>query len=377
MKFLLIGSLSFFPVSCKGNEGEMNIQKSLIKLKENGIFEPKNHSGFFEHYNMYTCGNESIENFPYISELYIEFTKNRNISPRRNSKIIIDKSVERSCLVKACIKSFLEKGANPNLKAYNGETALNSASKNGDLEVVQLLLDHKADINVKNNEGLTALSVAAQKGNIKTIQLLLENGANPNVKNDDGSTPLFIAIRESDIQIVRLLLSHKADPNVRDQKGVTPLCIAVVGNGNPITKFRSDHKDGIRLSDLAYVARAGDPEIVQLLLINKANPNVSLQTSQGDSGITPLILAVQLGNSETIKSLLEYKGNPNVSVNILENENLTPLHLAVERQSAEIIQLLLHHKADPNSKDAEGKTPLDWAKQKGCPPIIIELLSGN
>ena len=47
---------------------------------------------------------------------------------------------------------------------------------------------------------------ATRNGDIQRVQELLENGANPNVKDYDGSTPLTIAVSRQDIKIVRLLL---------------------------------------------------------------------------------------------------------------------------------------------------------------------------
>lgn len=51
------------------------------------------------------------------------------------------------------------------------------------------------------------------------------------------------------------------------------------------------------------------------------------------------------------------KADVNVKLNLS-----TPLHLAVKKNLTEETELLLAAKADVNAKDAEGKTPFDYAE---------------
>ena len=57
---------------------------------------------------------------------------------------------------------LIESGANINLRARNGETALMIAISQGDnaLPLVHSLLEHGADLTIQNNSGSTALDYA-------------------------------------------------------------------------------------------------------------------------------------------------------------------------------------------------------------------------
>ncbi len=67
--------------------------------------------------------------------------------------------------------------ANINKKDRDGQTALMHASKNGYLDIVQLLLANEADVNTENNNGKTALFYATWKKHNNVAKALLDNGA--------------------------------------------------------------------------------------------------------------------------------------------------------------------------------------------------------
>lgn len=66
--------------------------------------------------------------------------------------------------------------------------ALISASREGNLRVVDLLLNYNSDVNFKDGNGSTALHQAANSGHVDVIKLLLKRGANPLMKDEYGET---------------------------------------------------------------------------------------------------------------------------------------------------------------------------------------------
>jgi ankyrin repeat protein len=64
--------------------------------------------------------------------------------------------------------------ADINKKDRDGQTALMHASKNGYLDIVQLLLANEADVNTENNNGKTALFYATWKKHNNVAKALLE-----------------------------------------------------------------------------------------------------------------------------------------------------------------------------------------------------------
>ncbi len=67
------------------------------------------------------------------------------------------------------------------------------AVENNDIRLVQKLLDSGVDINIISNDGDTALNYASVNGNLEIVRLLLKNRADPNIQNDFGWTALMIA----------------------------------------------------------------------------------------------------------------------------------------------------------------------------------------
>jgi ankyrin repeat protein len=92
---------------------------------------------------------------------------------------------------------------------------LHVASSNGQLRIVQWLLNTGLDIN--NRSGLakgTALCEAADAGNADIVRLLLDEGAELDVSEPEGN-PLFAAIQEGSLEIVQMLLEHGIDASIK------------------------------------------------------------------------------------------------------------------------------------------------------------------
>jgi len=116
---------------------------------------------------------------------------------------------------------LLSHGALVDGRDENGETCLQTAVTNHDLERVKLLIEHGANVNVPDNEGATPLFRCES---IEIARLLIARGARVNVADKNGITPLHLAaFQTSQIDIARLLIAHGADVNARDTDGNTPL----------------------------------------------------------------------------------------------------------------------------------------------------------
>src|SRR5262249_23728343 len=100
-----------------------------------------------------------------------------------------------------------------------GGTPLHVATATGDQPLVELLLANKANVNAVNKNGQTPLHSAVSSGRAGIATVLLAAGANVNAKtlgspNRDW-TPLAFAIPQGHKDVVELLLKNRADPNVR------------------------------------------------------------------------------------------------------------------------------------------------------------------
>jgi ankyrin repeat protein len=69
-----------------------------------------------------------------------------------------------------------------------GDTALHHAARNGDLEIVKILVSRGANVNVFSDDRQFPLYCAAGHGHLETTKFLVENGADLQAQMKDGKT---------------------------------------------------------------------------------------------------------------------------------------------------------------------------------------------
>ncbi len=123
-----------------------------------------------------------------------------------------------------------------NLQDFEGSTALMSAVRSGDEELVKLILEQEVDVNIQEHQwgpgGHTALHVAVREEQDRIVEILLtarDIDVNLFVEGPDYETPqtaLMMAVDGGNIGIVRLLLaSREIDVNI-SRDGQNALSIA-------------------------------------------------------------------------------------------------------------------------------------------------------
>lgn len=100
-----------------------------------------------------------------------------------------------------------------------GSTPLFTATEEGHLEVVELLVRHGADVNRSpqgqiardlHNENQTPLLIACLRNHEAIIRFLIESGANVNVTSERGSSPFLAICQHNNVELARLLMKHGA-----------------------------------------------------------------------------------------------------------------------------------------------------------------------
>ena len=112
---------------------------------------------------------------------------------------------------------LLAKGANPDMRDGDGNTALMLSSQLGFAEGLSLLIDRRAQIDLANNRGETPLMRAVQNRDIATVRTLLAAGANPN-KADTSSGLTARQFAERDLRsaaIVKAMDDVKPRPKAK------------------------------------------------------------------------------------------------------------------------------------------------------------------
>ncbi|MET4575546.1 ankyrin repeat domain-containing protein [Ottowia thiooxydans] len=111
----------------------------------------------------------------------------------------------------------------PETRNPTDESPLMMASFKGYLELAQRLIQKGADV---NKPGWTPLHYAATNGQLKLMELLLEEHAFIDAESPNGTTPLMMAASYGAPEAVKLLIQAGADLRMRNQQGLTALDFA-------------------------------------------------------------------------------------------------------------------------------------------------------
>ncbi|MCJ1313029.1 hypothetical protein MMC25_006705 [Agyrium rufum] len=132
-----------------------------------------------------------------------------------------------------------------NHKNKRGDTPLSLASRDGHLEVVDVLCTHPLTMieSTDHEYRQTPLSLAIERGHYPMVEKLLSVGANPNSQDKYGQTPLICAAKRSGPQETKLLLDTQTiDPNIRDHTGLTALTYIVLLDNDAIVNLLLSHR---------------------------------------------------------------------------------------------------------------------------------------
>ncbi|HZQ06382.1 MAG TPA: ankyrin repeat domain-containing protein [Anaerolineae bacterium] len=118
----------------------------------------------------------------------------------------------------AIVDLLLQKHADPNIASNNPMRVapLNSAVAGDHLDIAAKLIAAGADVNAKQADGFTPLMGAAQNGNLEMVQLLLEHDADVNARVDKNArqfanmTALDFARQAKAIPVITRLQAHGA-----------------------------------------------------------------------------------------------------------------------------------------------------------------------
>jgi ankyrin repeat protein len=325
---------------------------------------------------------------------------------------------------------LLDAGADCNKAGSDGYAALHRACTSGQLEAVQLLLEHGADINaaaVGDGGALTPLMCAVEAGHVKVMKLLLArlSPEQVNSRMTDGRTALHLAMaskHQSDtfLEVCQLLLSAGALVDSRDAQSRTPLMTVVSSSYDrrikPVVLLLLEHKADIAAVDtanstllmaaVAAYASSGpsykrDKLKVLSMLLRSPHVTPSWVNTQDTCGFTALSKAVSTSSVECARLLFNAKADVNLSslggadaavldcckaggtsfkrdmlLLLLQSKadvnatqmHQSPLSIAVESQKTELLRFLLNDRESPQDVD------LDQKYEKGQ-TLLFRLLS--
>jgi hypothetical protein len=107
--------------------------------------------------------------------------------------------------------------------SYEGLTPIGVAARYGHREIVRVLCEQGVDV-IASPFGKTALSESFLRGDLETAELLIEQGALTSKPNhSDPATSVWSSVvQHKNVSAVRFLLAHGVDVNLRNQ-ALTPI----------------------------------------------------------------------------------------------------------------------------------------------------------
>ena len=218
---------------------------------------------------------------------------------------------------------------------------------------------------------------AATSGDLAKVEALLkENPGLVNVRDNQGFTPLHNAAARGHREIVELLLINKAEVNARTTLGDAP-----AGESVPLTVALL-YRQLQGATPLHMAAFPGHQEVAESLLAHGADVNAKNQ-----DGATPLHLAALAGRKGMAELLLAHGAEvnaknrdsshaPGMPMVMAEApfEGSTPLQWAAAGGHRDVAELLLEKGAAVNTQNATGYSPLFAAVSSGDAKTVSLLL---
>ena len=274
------------------------------------------------------------------------------------------------------VQTLLEGAASLFLRDGTLWTPLHRAANVNRVEVAQLLIDQGANLLIGDYNDWTCMHVAAMKGNVSVIEVLLQAAPSLLIRRSrDGRTPLHFAY--NDIHSTMFLLAYKVDVNAVSDTGTTALMFAAeVGNVEVVELLVSQNacvslQDSLGMTALHYAARRGYTKVAQKILAQ----DIRVVNEQDNSGNSALHTTISEGEPHFTKMLLEVW--PSININLKNREGNTPLLLAVIEGLDCFVELLLMSGADTGPRNEKGVTALLAAVSKKTKSTLNVLLQSG
>lgn len=199
-----------------------------------------------------------------------------------------------------------------------------------ELSLYFISLAPKDVLDIQNDMYQTALHLAVYLGQVEVVEALVEKDVNLELQDRKGDTALHLACENEHLDCAKILLRGPRGPQ----------------------NMQLQNWKGLSCLHMATLKR--NPALISLLLQSGADIN----NQEGNSGKTPLHLAVEMLDRSLLLHLLQHRPR----VDAFMYNGCTPLHLAVGRKDAGLARLLCQAGADILQRNREGDTPQDLAE---------------
>jgi ankyrin repeat protein len=284
---------------------------------------------------------------------------------------------------------WLNQGMDINSSGYN-HTPLTAAVYYGHKRMVEFLIEKGADVNRADKRGMTPLGSAVANAN-RAIYDYLKFKKAMLVSTDPAHPYLHLAIygivqsgfanvSDSAVDILADLLRSGNPVDQIDGEGTTPIWQLATHRPVSIPQEASLVKAvEIFIQNGAIVdwippkcndfpknhiksAEINNSKNSYLLAVGSDRGVIDSQTSKDYLCRTPLMNAVAVGNKGVAEMLIKAGANVNWQSPV---SGMTPLMHAAFYGDPQVVSFLLEHGADPKLRDAQNKSAVDIAQERG------------
>ena len=269
-----------------------------------------------------------------------------------NDQGLVNAETRHIALFEACLidnehicRRLIKEGVDVNYDGYN-RSPLGNAARNGNENIVNLLLQNGANINFESERDNNPLQNAVKYDKAATARILLQHGAEPNCVSDfEMMMPLHRAIANNRPSMVELLLNFGADMHAKPEKRRMSAFTYAVSHGcmDCVKAFLAHgvdySREGGKYGDFLIEAMSRKKERMVDLLLDGESRKRPLLNVFG----SVLHGAIRVGDEELVKSCLDNGDDVNSVV-----ESRSALQVAVQFNQRPIAKLLLDMGADIN-----------------------------
>ena len=307
------------------------------------------------------------------------------------------------------VQLLLSMGADVNLRAEYGDSALLHAVRNGELAIVAILLRAGAathDLSFRNHPTINLIALATQTGYACIAQMLCKAGAPKPAadrKYDISNFGITAAARQNRVDILTELVRKRGDPSMIQEELYDAFEWACMDRNSEAAIFlinaNLDLHAERQFPPLCRAAKFGVTDVVQVLLEKGVDTN---QLSfEGQTALISVLDMIRYKKYKTgvaydeVTRIVEKLIRAGVDVNVVDKKGHTALGRACWHGSTSIVKLLLEAGAnisipsyeedseryyiDPNndgwSQTDKRYLPLELAARAGHEDIVQLLLA--
>ena len=251
------------------------------------------------------------------------------------------------------------------------------AAQEGNVDVVDFLIDHHVSAWKTTGCNNTAVQLAAANGHLEVVLALKKAGAVL-----DGISLHHAAARDHH-HVVEYLLKEGVRDVCIDLSPFIEFCPATNVKDIKVHVYDNEH---LKLGETALhvAAKNNHPSVIKTLLVYREESAINCSNA---AGRRPLHEAVYYNNYNALQAMLAAGVNTSVRCDLRPRKlclkqkccscEFTPLHIAAKYGYYSAVQLLITEKADLHVEDCNGSTPLHIASCHGMVSIITLLVKSG